>query len=136
MRLSDACPGLAISKDACQAPRRRRQPLSIALLLAGAIPAASAHAQSLTIESIEHGAWSDTVAALQAAPSWQGRAIHVRVRDELGRAVACGSYALSLDDAGAAAFRVRDCDAATSATELELVSRHELFDHGGLVARP
>src|SRR5512143_3428892 len=106
------------------------------LLASALLPCALAHAQTLRIETLEHGPWPQAVAAVQANRGSEGRDLHVIVRDDDGRTIGCGAYALSLDAIGLAAFRVGACDPATGATSLTLVSRHALFGHDGVVPRP
>jgi hypothetical protein len=95
-----------------------------------------AHAQALSIETIEHGPWPAAVAALQSQLRSQGQLVQVIVRDDTGRALACGTYTLNLDAAGASAFQIVGCDPANGSTALALVSRSALFAYDGTISRP
>src|SRR5262249_49180399 len=105
------------------------------LLVVLACASTRARAQALEITSLEHGAWADTVAALQGSPSSEHHIVRVVVRNA-GETLRCGEYALSFDPAGEEAFAIGGCDPSTEATALELVSRAALFEPGGLVSRP
>lgn len=96
------------------------------------------HAQDreLRVATIEHGAWPETIAALQTDVRAQGTSVHVIVFDASSQVAPCGRYSLALDTWGAAAFSAGACDPATQATELVLRSRSDLFSHDGVVPRP
>jgi hypothetical protein len=94
-----------------------------------------ARAHDLMIDTVEHGRWALTIAALQLDLHSEGEKVHVLVRDAHGWSP-CGTYALTLDAAGIAAFDIGECDPSTSATELTLVHRAALFDHGDAPPRP
>lgn len=95
-----------------------------------------AQESALRIATLEHGAWPESVAALEADTRAQGATLHVVVFDDGGHLAPCGRYVLTFDDAGMRAFSVGGCDAPTSATELTLASRAALFAHDGPVPRP
>jgi hypothetical protein len=97
---------------------------------------ALAQDRELRVATIELGSWPETIAALQRDVRAQGRTVHVIVFDEASHLAACGRYSLGLDPYGAAAFSAGACDPTTSATELVLRSRTDLFDHDGPVPRP
>ncbi len=90
----------------------------------------------LTVETLEHGSWLATMAALQRDPGSEGRTVHVLVSESDGTRAPCGSYNLNIDEADAGAFEVLDCDSSTNATSVRLRSRTALFDHGGVVPVP
>lgn len=120
-----------------------RSSLLRALVLAGASwTSGQAQAQArppgaeLRIATVEYGGWPETIAALQNDLGAEGARVHAVVFDRSSTLAPCGGYALGLDPAGARAFAVGACDAATSATELILVSRTDLFSHDGPVPRP
>lgn len=110
--------------------------ITVALLTAFAPHAVAAQDSALHIATLEQGGWPQTVAALEANPSAQGATVHVVVFDDAGHSAPCGHYGLTLDDAGARAFAIGQCDPMTSATALSLVSRTQLFAHDGPVPRP
>lgn len=111
--------------------------LTVAVLgNARALAQARSTESELLITTREHGSWPDTVAALQRDLGAEGRRIHVVVSDRSSHVAACGRYALALDAAGTRAFAVGPCDPRTQATELELVSRTDLFAHDGAVPQP
>lgn len=111
--------------------------LVAALLSLGAFASpALAQDGELGIDVVGQPSWPDTVAALEHDASAQGRHFAVRVVDRTGHVAPCGFYALAFDEAGARAFTIGACDPATSATDLTLVSRTDLFSHDGIVPRP
>ncbi len=116
---------------------RRRSLTYLPAALGVLAAAAPAGAQgSLTVRTLEHGAWGASIAALQTDLESQGTTLSVVVEDASGARSACGSYQLVVDDAGSRAFDLVGCDAASGATELVLVDRMALFEHGAVVARP
>ena len=108
----------------------------VALSLALRPDRAAAQDHELRVATLEHGAWPETVAALQADQRAEGTSIHVVVLDTSGHRAACGRYSLALDELGARAFAAGTCDSSSSATELVLRSRTDLFSHDGPVPRP
>lgn len=98
----------------------------------------TAHAQDgqLAIDVIGQDGWPEAVAALEHDARAQGTHLAVRVVDRNGQVAPCGYYALTFDEAGARAFSIGACDPATNATDLQLVSRTDLFSHDGIVPRP
>ncbi len=105
------------------------------VLVAGMLPAV-AHAQGLTVETLEHGSWPESVSALQHDLHSEGTVVHVVVTDSTGARAVCGSYDLAFDGPGSEAFQVGPCDPATNATALELVSRAALFQEAEPVPHP
>lgn len=99
-------------------------------------PTARAQDGVLSIDVVGGPSWAETVAALEHDVSAQGTRLSLRVVDRHGQVAPCGYYALTFDEAGARAFSVGACDPATSATEVTLVSRTELFSHEGVVPTP
>jgi hypothetical protein len=97
---------------------------------------AAAQDGALAIDVIGQAGWAEAVAALEHDTAAQGRHVAVRVIDRDGGVAPCGYYALTFDEPGARAFTIGACDPATSATDLTLVSRTELFTHEGVVPRP
>ena len=90
-----------------------------------------------TVSTLERGPWPVAVTALQSDTGSEGSALSVCVHDEASASCApCGSYALSFDEAGAAAFVIGACDPASGATQVTLVDRSALFDHAHVVPRP
>ena len=110
-----------------------RRGCELAFLLVLLLPR-PAHAQQLSVRTLEGREWGAAIAAMQTDRSSQGRSIHVVVGGSAPSP--CGSYQLALDDHGSRAFDVGACDAETGATELRLVDRLALFEPGSVVARP
>ncbi len=110
--------------------RNRASTLALACSLASLFAPRAYAADALTIETVEHGAWSSSIAALQTDPRAEGSTLHVVVRDGNGRALPCGSYTLAFDDAGVKAFELGPCAAAAQATSIVLAHRTALFEHG------
>jgi hypothetical protein len=111
--------------------------LAAAAFLAIASPSlVRAQDGELSIDVVGQVGWPETVAALEHDPRAQGRHVAVRVVDHSGQVAPCGFYALTFDEAGARAFTIGQCDPATSATDLTLVSRTDLFSHDSVVPRP
>lgn len=112
--------------------------LLVASALALPFSAPRAHAQDgvLAIDVVGGPSWAETVAALEHDVGAQGRRLSLRVVDRHGQVAPCGYYALTFDEAGSRAFSVGACDPATSATEVTLVSRTDLFSHEGVVPTP
>jgi hypothetical protein len=98
--------------------------------------ASSAHADALRIETLEDHTWPQSVASLQKDRESEGRTLHVIVKDVDGSRLHCGTYAVSLDEAGADAFTIEGCDDTTNSTAIRLVHRSALFEHGDVVPRP
>jgi hypothetical protein len=121
---------------AATATGRSRGALAFAVLALAIGARAEAQTSELRIEVVGVGGWPDTVSALQHDPHAEGAHLSVRVIDAVGHRARCGGYALTLDEAGARAFRVGACDPSDDATELVLVSRTDLFSHDGVVPRP
>jgi hypothetical protein len=96
----------------------------------------TANAQEL-VTTVELGTWPEALVALESDVAAQGRTISICVQHD-GRepCAPCGSYELGLDAAGAAAFRIGECDPASGTTQLTLVDRSALFDHDDVVPRP
>ncbi|MEI8254456.1 MAG: hypothetical protein WCJ30_02165 [Deltaproteobacteria bacterium] len=88
------------------------------------------------MRTIEFGSWPAAVAALEGDLGSEGRTVHVFVRDETGRPVACGDYTLLLDGIAGRAFTLGSCDPQTSSTSVRLVNRHALFAHDDFIPRP
>ncbi len=105
-------------------------------VVASAFVARSARADGLKIETVEHGAWGRSVAAMQTDIHSEGSAVHVLVRDGSGRELLCSEYTLALDPDGAHAFHNEGCDPTTNQTTLGLVRRGALFDHDEGISRP
>jgi hypothetical protein len=93
-------------------------------------------ADGLAIETVEHGAWGNSVAAMQKDLHANGKLLHVIVRDGGGRVLTCGEYALALDPDAKQAFAQEGCSPATGQTTLSLVNRKELFDHDSGMSTP
>jgi hypothetical protein len=110
----------------------------VALLSGSAICLAPtlAHADDLRIESIEQGTWPAAVAAAQLDRDSEGKTIHVVVKDDQGRRLACGEYSIAIDGPGADAFGSSGCDPETNATSVRVLHRAALFDHNDRVPRP
>ncbi len=106
------------------------------LLVASTRTRVLAQESPLRIATLEQGGWPETVTALQADTTAEGRTVHAVVFDTGGHLATCGHYALTFDDAGTRAFFVGTCDPSTNATALTLVSRTSLFAHDGTVPRP
>jgi hypothetical protein len=107
-----------------------------AFTLAVLLSRRDAHADALSVRTIEFGSWPAAVAALEGNLRSDGRTVRVFVRDESGRPVACGDYTLMLDAIAQQAFVLGACDPQTSATDVRLVNRHALFAHDDIVPRP
>jgi len=109
--------------------------LALALVLSAPTHGA-AQDHELRVSSLEVGGWPETVATLEADRGAQGSAVHIVVLDNDGHRASCGRYSLALDELGARAFTIGACDSSSSATELVLRSRADLFSHDGPVPRP
>ncbi len=109
--------------------------LALSILALTSLFASVGHAQE-RVTTLEHGEWADTIAALQADVDAPGSLVHVCVDTGDGACAPCGQYTLALDDAGARAFRIDECDSSTGATRIVLVDRAALFDHDDVVPRP
>lgn len=114
----------------------RRIVSTMVTFVSSLLVARSALADGLVIETLEHGQWASSIAAMQTDLKSEGKTIHVRVNDERGHALECGFYDLTLDPDGARAFSKEPCDPASGTTPLTLTSRSALFDHEDGMSHP
>lgn len=105
-----------------------------ALALLGAMP--TSVLADARVTALDGRGWPDVIADLVQRLDSEGTEIPLCVRDDAGMCTPCGAYGLSFDAAGASAFEVGTCDAATGATYVRLAHRTALFDHDHAVPVP
>ena len=97
---------------------------------------AFADTDDLSIAVQGFDSWPAAVASLQHDLHAEGRTLEVGVRRADGSPIPCSDYRLALDEIGAHAFQIGQCDANTSLTSVTLAHRSALFSHDDIVATP